>query len=212
MALAQPEAGRQVTRPALATKSANVPSAGQAPPASAHPVFVRKKGVAGRAEASNVSFLPAVTYVTGGPQTNASSPAVADVNGDGKPDLIVANVVTSCCGGVESIGVLLGNGDGTFQSPIVITSVSQIGEFNALAVADVNRDGKPDLIVTTCCATAVYCVFFSNWIVNCALQVLARSSKAEPWRSPCDALKNSPRLVRLGNPVKRALPAALVPT
>lgn len=154
VALTQPGAGQQVAKPVLATDGANVPSAtGQALPASAHTVFVRKKGAAGRAEASNVSFLPAVTYVTGGPQTNASSLAVADVNGDGKPDLIVANVVTSCCGGVESIGVLLGNGDGTFQSPIVITSVSQIGEFNALAVADVNRDGKPDLIVTTCCAS-----------------------------------------------------------
>src|SRR5208337_4115916 len=47
-------------------------------------------------------FLPAVTYDSGGTGTNAI--AVADVNGDGNPDLIVAN-------NVGNVGVLLGNGD-----------------------------------------------------------------------------------------------------
>ena len=36
--------------------------------------------------------------------------AVADVNGDGKLDIIVANHGTS------TVSVLLGNGDGTFQA------------------------------------------------------------------------------------------------
>ena len=35
--------------------------------------------------------------------------AVADVNGDGKPDLVVANY------GGNAVSVLLGNGDGTFR-------------------------------------------------------------------------------------------------
>ena len=37
--------------------------------------------------------------------------AVADLNGDGKPDLVVAN------SGSNSVSVLLGNGDGTFLPP-----------------------------------------------------------------------------------------------
>jgi hypothetical protein len=40
--------------------------------------------------------------------------AVADVNGDGRSDLLVDNVLSN--GG--SISVLLGNGDGTFQPAV----------------------------------------------------------------------------------------------
>ncbi len=54
------------------------------------------------------SFQNQQTFAT---RSRAVSVAVADVNGDGKPDLIVANA------GGNSVSVLLGNGDGTFQNP-----------------------------------------------------------------------------------------------
>src|SRR5208282_1401257 len=69
-------------------------------------------------------FLPAVTYDSGGEQ--ASSVAVADVNGDGKADIVV-----TICGGCHgpprighsgSVGVLLGNGDGTFRPAVTYDS------------------------------------------------------------------------------------------
>src|SRR5258708_3417398 len=56
---------------------------------------------------NSVSFSPAVTYGSGG--VDAWSVAVSDVNGDGKPDVAVANE------GDNTVGGLLGNGDGTFQ-------------------------------------------------------------------------------------------------
>jgi len=100
------------------------------------------------------TFQPAVAYPSGGYWP--ASVKVADVNGDGKPDLVVANVCgisqANCTDGPgNSVGVLLGNGDGTFQAAVMYASG---GYSQSLAVADVNGDGKPDLIVTSDCGTS----------------------------------------------------------
>jgi len=54
------------------------------------------------------TFQAAMTYGSGG--TSANSVAVADLNGDRKPDIVVANhcADSNCVNG--SVGVLLGNG------------------------------------------------------------------------------------------------------
>jgi hypothetical protein len=98
----------------------------------------------------NGTFQPAVTYGSGGSGgLSTGSLAVADVNGDGKPDLLVANVVSSL------VGVLLGNGDGTFQAAVSYGSGGISAD--SVAVADVNRDGKPDLLVTNECVSLGVC-------------------------------------------------------
>jgi hypothetical protein len=91
-------------------------------------------------------FKPARSYASGG--AIADSVAVADLNGDSKPDLIVANGAT----GVLTltgfgVGVLLGNGDGTFKTAQSY-SLSDLSVIS-VAVRDVNGDGKPDVLVTT---------------------------------------------------------------
>jgi FG-GAP-like repeat len=70
------------------------------------------------------------------------------VNGDGKPDLIVVDEFGNKEFANGTVGVLLGNGDGTFQPVVTYGS----GGFTAtgVAVADVNGDGKPDIVVTNC--------------------------------------------------------------
>lgn len=67
-----------------------------------------------------------------------SSLAVADLNGDGNADLAVTDTVTN------TVVVLLGNNDGTFQSPL--TNLVGNGAWS-VAVLDLNADGKPDLAV-----------------------------------------------------------------
>jgi hypothetical protein len=95
------------------------------------------------------TFKAAVTYDSGG--LVAFSVAVADVNGDGKPDLLVANLcpVDSCYPQTDgAVGVLLGNGDGTFKAAVNYDSGGRSPM--SVAVADVNGDGKPDLLVANC--------------------------------------------------------------
>lgn len=59
--------------------------------------------------------------------------ALGDLNGDGKPDLVVSGA---------NVWVYLGQGDGTFNSPMKTADI--IGR-RALALGDLNGDGKLDL-------------------------------------------------------------------
>jgi hypothetical protein len=86
-------------------------------------------------------FQPPVYYATGTPVPGRF--VVADVNGDRKPDLVTADGLTG------RISVLLGNGDGTFQTARVVVENTGADKPQALAVADLNGDGKLDLAFTT---------------------------------------------------------------
>ena len=88
------------------------------------------------------TFQPAVNYAVG---TNPSAMAVGDVNGDGKPDLVVATAQSNFSG---VVAVMLGNGDGTFQSPAYYPGQTGVV---SLTVVDLDGDGKPDIVFSSCC-------------------------------------------------------------
>ena len=67
--------------------------------------------------------------------------AVADFNGDGKPD-VAAPVPVPTTQGAYGVAILLGNGDGTFQPSVIYPTA---GQAYAIAAADFNNDGKPDI-------------------------------------------------------------------
>jgi Big-like domain-containing protein/VCBS repeat protein/FG-GAP repeat protein len=92
------------------------------------------------------TFQPAVLYDSGGLYPGWL--AVADVNGDGIPDLIVLNAYVPGNQASGSVGVMLGYGNGTFHP--VVTYAAGGANVSGIAVGDLNGDGQPDIVVTTC--------------------------------------------------------------
>src|SRR5262245_61821193 len=81
-----------------------------------------------------LSFSPAVSYAAG---ASPQDMVTADFNADDRLDLAVSN------SGANTVSVLLGNGDGTFQA--ALTSGTGAGP-ESLLVAELNGDGKTDLV------------------------------------------------------------------
>lgn len=81
----------------------------------------------------------AVSHTVIGPTAkNPNSVAVGDLNGDGKPDVVVTNATTN------NVTILLGDGTGAFPARMNHT----VGSYPvSVAIGDLNADGKPDLAV-----------------------------------------------------------------
>jgi uncharacterized repeat protein (TIGR01451 family) len=84
------------------------------------------------------TFQPAISSNAG---ANPTALAVGDFNGDGLLDVAVGNTIYYSDNGVN---ILLGKGDGTFQPPVNYATGANV---YWVAVGDLNRDGKADLVV-----------------------------------------------------------------
>ena len=105
-------------------------------------------------------FTPAPTFAPAGDfdiDVAMSNLHAADVNGDGKPDLVYSIRATAFGAGTLTVGtaVQLGNGDGSFQAPRTIVFHAGPASQNFFLTSDVqqivdlNRDGRVDLILAT---------------------------------------------------------------
>jgi hypothetical protein len=91
------------------------------------------------------TFSPKATYLLSAPSPQYSL-ALEDVLGHRTPDLIVANYSRN------TISLFPGKGDGTFGTPLSIgTGPNPVG----IAVGDLNRDGKLDIVVANSGSTTI---------------------------------------------------------
>ena len=99
----------------------------------------------GSALASGLS-LPTTNYASG---NGPISVAIADINKDSHPDIIVANQTDG------TLSIFLGNGDGTFQAQTVLPlpgvtsgTTTTATKPSAVVTGDFNNDGNIDIAVT----------------------------------------------------------------
>lgn len=95
---------------------------------------------------SPVTFAAPVTFPAG---AQPQAVRIADVNGDGLPDLVVANYGPGTDGtGTAGVSVLLqsASSPGTFAAPVSYATPDGAVD---VVVGDLNGDGRPDLVVAS---------------------------------------------------------------
>src|SRR5262249_4909344 len=92
----------------------------------------------------NGTFAQPLVFAASGVDFTPDSMVVADVNGDGKLDLAIKSL-SFLESDAFQLGVLLGNGDGTFQAPLL--GAAQPDGSGDLALGDFNHDGLIDAAV-----------------------------------------------------------------
>ena len=84
-------------------------------------------------------FLPRVNFATG---AQSQDLAAGDFNGDGRVDLAV-----SLISGEFSLALVTGNGDGTFNAPVMFDNTAAQDDSPAIVATDLDNDGRLDVVL-----------------------------------------------------------------
>jgi large repetitive protein len=117
--------------------------------------------------------------------------AVGDLNKDGKPDLaVLEDCGAATCKQAGSLEILLGAGDGNFQS-----AVSHVVGYSpsSLAIGDINGDKNLDVVVANRCGKDPSCLSAGT------ASVLIGDGKGKFTAGASVNLGNSPSAIALGN-------------
>jgi hypothetical protein len=88
----------------------------------------------------NISFAPKVDFSAG---QSPRSVAVADIDGDGKPDVVVTNLKDN------TVSIFRNTGSGGVISFAAKVDQATAVQPAAISVTDIDKDGKPDLVINT---------------------------------------------------------------
>lgn len=77
---------------------------------------------------------------------NPGGVAIADLNNDGKPDIIISGTTSTTQGYLTT---LVNQGGGTFAAPATVATLDPFP--TSVAVADIEHNQKPDIVLSACC-------------------------------------------------------------
>ena len=100
------------------------------------------------------------TSINVGSDNSGASLLIGDINGDGKPDLVIPACNTSTTRNISTgtltVTTLAGNGDGTFGAPITTTYPNVVcNSVSSFRLSDQNGNGTSDLIWVTAAGSTV---------------------------------------------------------
>ena len=98
-----------------------------------------------QAQITSTSFATNVDFSTGSTTTTPSRLAAADLNADGKPDVIVPNNGNSTLSVFRNAGTTTGFYSSSFVAQSTISSNTNL---QGVVLADLDGDGKPDMVTT----------------------------------------------------------------
>jgi alpha-tubulin suppressor-like RCC1 family protein/6-phosphogluconolactonase (cycloisomerase 2 family) len=141
--------------------------------------------------AGNISYAPKIDFATAA--SGGRSLAIGDLDGDGKPDLVVSSIVSSVNSSIfrnSSTGI----GDINFTPSNFVT----IKQPYAVAIADIDGDNKPDLVTANINGTGTIATGITS---ETTVSVLRNSDPPNPSItsfSPSSGCANSTTVVITG--------------